>query len=68
MSDKLKFKVFCFEMYKTDKKLNGFEAEELFEKYKVYDYLDEVYDVLHTTGHKYIINDIDEYINIRKNK
>ena len=40
---------------------------ELFEKYKVFEYLDKFYDVLHTTGHRYIINDIDSYIEARIN-
>lgn len=67
MSKTLRFKTFCFEMYKAEKQLTGIMTQELFEKYKVFEYLDKCYDVLHTFGHKHLIIDIDEYIEIRKN-
>ncbi len=67
MSKTLQFKAFCFEMYKAEKGMTGIMTQELFEKYKVFDYLDTFYEVLHTTGHRYIINDIDLYIEARKN-
>lgn len=35
---------------------------KLFEKYGVLDYLSENFDVLHTVGENYIVNDIDEYL------
>jgi len=66
MREKLQFKTFCFEMYKAEKNMTGFMTQELFEKYKVFEYLDTFYEVLHTTGAKYIINDIDLYIEARK--
>lgn len=66
MSKTLQFKTFCFEMYKAEKSMTGLETQELFEKYKVFEYLDTFYDVLHTTGNKYIINDIDLYIEARQ--
>lgn len=66
MSKTLQFKSFCFEMYKAEKNMTGVMTQELFEQYKVFEYLDAFYDVLHTTGHKYIINDIDLYIETRK--
>ena len=59
MSKTLKFKAFCFEMYKAEKGMTGIMTQELFEKYKVFEYLDDCYEALHTTGHRYIINDID---------
>ena len=62
MIKKLKFKNFCFEMYKAEKGMTGITTQQLFEKYKVSEYLDTFYKVLHTTGDKYIINDIDLYI------
>ena len=68
MSDKLQFKAFCFEMYKANKGMTGNMTQELFEKYKVFEYLDAFYEVLHTTGHNYIIQDIDLYIEARINK
>lgn len=67
MSKTLEFKAFCFEAYRADKKLTGRETMQMFKKYGVLQYLSTCYDVLHTTGRQYIIEDIDEFINIRKN-
>lgn len=67
MSETLRFTVFCLENYKAEKRLTGKEADELFRRYGVYDYLREFYDVLHTTGHQYLVSDIDQYINVRTN-
>lgn len=66
MSKTLAFKVFCFEAYRTEKNLSGKEAISLFKEYGVFDYLNDCFDVLHTTGREYIIEDIDMFINIRK--
>lgn len=62
MSDKGKFAVFCLESYKLHKSLSGKQTYELFEKHGVFDYLNEFYDVLHTTGYQYINKDIDEFL------
>jgi len=66
VSNTLAFKVFCFEAYRAEKKLTGFEAMEPFKKYGVLQYLEKCYDVLHTTGRDYLIEDIDLFINARK--
>ena len=65
MSKEMTFAVFCLENYKIHRKLNVQEVSSLFERYGVFDYLREFYDVLHTTGHHYINNDIDIYLNSR---
>ncbi len=67
MSKTLEFKAFCFEAYRAEKKLTGLEAITLFKKYGVLDYLDACFDVLHTTGRAYIIEDIHAFILARKN-
>jgi len=59
------FIIFCMEMYKAKKRLNGKEVYKIFENYKVFDYLQEGYEVLHTQGDGWIINDIDEFLKIR---
>ena len=66
MSKTLEFKAFCFEAYRADKRLTGREPMTLFKKYGVLEYLGSCYDVLHTTGRAYIIEDIDLFINARK--
>lgn len=66
MSKTLDFKVFCLGAYKTQHNLQGREVADLFKKYNVFAYLETCYDVLHTTGREYLIEDIDKYIDARK--
>jgi len=67
MMDKiLFFKVFCLESYKAVHKLSGLHAHEIFIKYNVFDYITKYYDVLHSYGKLYIVNDIDDYISCRE--
>ena len=67
MSETLEFKAFCFEAYRAEKKLTGRETINLFKQYGVLDYLGTCFDVLHTTGRAYIVEDIDLFIQARKN-
>ncbi len=66
MSKELPFIVLCVEEYKNKKNMLGEEVVDLFNKYCVFEYIKSFYDVLHTTGTRYIINDIDLYIDSRK--
>lgn len=65
MSAKAQFTVFCMESYKEHKALTGKQVCELFEKYGVFDYIYDFFDVLHTTGYQYINHDIDIYLQAR---
>jgi hypothetical protein len=67
MSKTLEFKAFCFEAYRAEKKMTGRETMTLFKKYGVLEYIGLCFDVLHTTGRAYIIEDIDLFIEARKN-
>ncbi len=60
------FMAFCIEQYKNAKGLTGEQAAQTLDKYGVLEYLEEFYDVLHTQSHQWILEDIDEFINIRK--
>ena len=62
MDDKTYFLVYCIEEYKNAKKLNGKNVINLFNNYRVIDYINDYYDALHTTGRQYIVDDIDMYI------
>lgn len=57
MSKEAAFSVFCLENYKAYKSLTGKQTAELFRQYGVFDYLNEFYDVLNTTGYQYINHD-----------
>ena len=65
MSKEMSFTVFCIESYKVHRSLTGKQTVELFQRYGVFDYLHEFYDVLHTTGYQYINKDIDIYLKAR---
>ena len=62
------FVVFCIEEYGAAKGMSGEQVLDLFSKYGLVDYLSEFYDVLHTQGRQWLIEEIDEYIEIRKEK
>ncbi len=62
------FVSFCIEQYKNEKKISGTEAMHQLDKYQVLDYLKEHYGVLHTQSRQWILEDIEEYIKLRKNK
>ncbi|MBX4268000.1 DUF3791 domain-containing protein [Clostridium estertheticum] len=66
MEDKLDFLVYCIENYKNAKSLKGKEALDLFNNYRVFEYINASYEALHTTGREYIIEDISIYINARQ--
>ena len=66
MSREVPFLVLCVEEYKNHKGMSGKEVMELFNKYSVCEYIKAFYEVLHTTGTKYIVNDIDLYIKSRQ--
>lgn len=62
----LLFLTFCLENYKEYKNINAEEALFLFNKYGVLEYLEKVFDTLHTQSKEYIMSEIDNYINNRK--
>lgn len=62
------FVVFCIEEYGAAKGMTGEQVLDLFVKYGLTEYLSEFYEPLHTQGRQWLIEEIDEFINIRKNK
>ena len=62
------FVAFCIEEYGAAKGLNGEQVLDLFTKYGLTEYLSEFYEPLHTQGRQWLIEEIDEFINIRKNR
>lgn len=67
MSKELPFIILCIEQYKNQKGMTGRDVLDLFNQYEVCEYIRSFYEALHTTGTKYIINDIDLYIKSRQN-
>lgn len=66
MSKELAFMVLCVEEYKNQKEMSGKDVMNLFNRYSVFEYIQDFYEVLHTTGVKYIVDDIDLYIKSRQ--
>ncbi|MFD3158701.1 DUF3791 domain-containing protein (plasmid) [Haloimpatiens sp. FM7330] len=60
------FTVFCVESYKQAHNMTGKAVVKTFNQYKVFEYIKNFYDVLHSTGQKYIVEDIDVYIKSRR--
>lgn len=59
------FLSFCIEQYKEAKGLSGSDAMALLSEYGVLEYLAEHWEILHTQGRQWIIEDIDEFIKAR---
>ncbi len=62
------FVAFCIEEYGAAKGMNGEQVLDLFSQYGVTDYLSKCFEPLHTQGRQWLIEEIDEFIGIRKNK
>lgn len=58
--------IYCAEQYKLEKHLTGKQLAELFSKYQIWEYVYACYGALSTTGAKYIVNDIDLYVEAHK--
>jgi hypothetical protein len=58
----LLFFTFCIENYQNIKNKTKEDVLFLFEKYNVYDYLQKVYEPLHTQGANYIMGEIELFI------
>lgn len=60
------FLSFCIEQYRKKHQLNSDEVFALFDRYEVLPYLEENFEVLHTQGHQWLMEEIDELISNRK--
>lgn len=62
------FFVYTLEKYALNKGISGLEAIAMFKRYEVEVFLVRNYDLLHTQGTGYVIDEIDRYIGRRKKK
>ena len=60
------FYTYCMENYAIRKQISGISAWVLFKKSSADDYVIDNYDLLHTQGLEYILDDIQKFINTRK--
>jgi len=66
MRDTVTFKAWCLEQYKYEHNMSGADTLRLFKKYGVLEYLTDFYDTLHSFGMQYIVQEIDEFIDARR--
>jgi hypothetical protein len=50
------------EIYKHAENMTGAQVLEQFSRYKLFDYVQEFYEILHVHGVSYILQDINNYI------
>lgn len=62
------FVSFCIEEYGAAKGVSGTQVLDLFSEYGVVDYLCKCFEVLHTQGGQWLIDEIDEFIATRRKK
>lgn len=62
------FLSFCVEQYKNEKGISGVEAMQTLDNHGVLEYLSEHYEPLHTQSRQWLLAEIDEFINIRKER
>ena len=62
------FLSFCIEQYKNEHHISGNDAMEMLNGYGVLEYLKDHYEILHTQSRQWILEDIENYISIRKNR
>lgn len=67
-SEVFEFYTYCLEKYALAKGMTGLQALALFKRYGADDYLMEHYDLLHTQGTGYVIDEIDRFIQRRKRR
>ena len=60
------FLSFCIEQYKNEKHLSSADAIDVLGKHGVLDYLAEHYEMLHTQSRQWLMEDIEEYIALRR--
>ena len=60
------FLSFCIEQYKQKHHLTGEQAMETLDRYGVLDYLEKHYGVLHTQSWQWLVEEMDEFINEKK--
>lgn len=64
--EKSYFVSFCIEQYKKHLGIAGDKVLDLFDQYGVIDYLHDNYDILHTQGRQWLIEEIDNFIAVRQ--
>jgi hypothetical protein len=66
--EEFEFYTYCLEKYAQAKGLTGLQALALLKRYGADDFLIDHYDLLHTQGTGYVIDELDRLIQKRKRR
>lgn len=61
--DRAMFVSFCIEQYAKAKNITTEDVVNLFDQYGIAEHFCDFYDVLHTYGHQWLVEEIDKMIN-----
>ena len=64
--DRAMFVSFCIEQYAKAKNITTEDVVNLFDQYGIAEHFCDFYDVLHTYGHQWLVEEIDKMINDMK--
>lgn len=67
-SEEFEFYTYCLEKYALAKGLTGLQALALLKRYGAENYLIDHYDLLHTQGTGYVMDELDRFIQRRKRR
>lgn len=67
-SEAFEFYVYTLEKYALSKRISGLQALALFKEYEADEFLLKHYDLLHTQGTGYVLDEIQKYIDRRKKR
>ena len=62
------FYTYCLEKFALAKEVSGLQAFALFKEYQVDEFLIDHFNLLHTQGTEYVLDEIQRFINKRKKK
>lgn len=66
--DAFEFFVYTLEKYAISKRISGLQALAIFKEYEADEFLLNHYDLLHTQGTGYVIDEVQRYIDRRKRR
>lgn len=62
----LLFKMFCIENFRESRKMKAEKVLQLFSDYRIFDFLERNFEMLHTQDTNYILDTIETYISKKK--
>jgi len=63
MNKEIDFLVYCLEIVKRARNMTGTQVYNLFDKYDLFNFVTEFFELLHVHGENYILEDINARIN-----